>query len=1095
MYKNKAFISYRHSSRDKKISEMIQRKLENYRIPGDIASKYGIRKIGRVFRDQTDLGARPDLSEELRKELDESEYLLVVCSPETAESRWVLREIKYFLKHHSASNILPVLADGDPLIVLPEIFGGIEELPAEITACDFRKGSGSRRRREISRLASALIGCGYDELINREQRFRMVRGLTVSAAVVCLLAGAAAYHHMSSMQLKKSRDEKLISDAKRLAAQSGLSRQNREWFDSLRFALEAFPEGGDDGPVAEEAVYALQKALQAYSPGTEHSFVQTGEFSTDGIIDDWSCLETEEGTWLAAQSDDSGEYALDVWDITRGNKVIEVESRDVLTESRANRDKEINSAVTEDFGQPASFLLTDKSVIWSCGNQLVSIDLMTGNALWKISADGAYQQTLLAGDRNMLAVHVSSGSEEGESQGEYIQIRSLLDGSLIGSMEVGHPEGKVSSGFDGYSEIPKAMFAEDGTQTVLILEEDFHYYDDQTDHSCLRLIYPHTMESFILTEGIEIADFAVLNDTSVLTAMCGKMTSQEEGREEDGETLWLKCFNLKTAGEEWSVKAGNLNEENVYILAGRAPVLISGTHAACYEADSGREIYHADFPSLPVDVSISDASDGSVLTAVSEEGSYYAWDMQQEEVLPLDSVFPSTISRAEQLNDTVLLHSTDENRNIHGDRISLFQKGHGDPDLCKVDLAFSEAGSEEGIIRTVSYGTQYVLVTEEGKAYGIDAATGTENWSADLGIKSELGDVSEEDGRMLFYTFPDSLENDSETGNTWTILSMETGKALTIKVPGLDSASVSGHFECRANSLSGDYIVSIVSEENAASGSSGTGRTYIIRYPIDGTFSAVPDSIDITDSVSGYSRDFTLCCSRDGCKSVCLCPQKEEGIAGLLLYMDWAKGELQEMSFENSICDSPDSLVKWSQNGRYIAVPDDKNNLWIIDLEDRDFPDSARQITGSSTMDEIHQTGADRESLLAGYDYYKNDLVVVEARENRLWVSDQEGRFNLELPVSEDNALDPEVLSGMKMWTLVSATETKDGKILLAYGDEAFLIEPEDNAVEAAVEKYLSYNRETDTLLLNGEKELYISRRYSVQELVEKGKKILQGSK
>lgn len=1093
MYKNKAFISYRHSSQDKKIAEMIQRKLEHYRIPKDIASKYGIRKIGKIFRDQTDLGARPDLTEELRRELDESEYLIVICSPDTSDSRWVSREIKYFLEHHDVANILPVLADGNPMIVLPGVFDGLEGVPAELTACDFRRQGGSRGRKEISRLASALIGCEYDELIKREQRFRLIRTLTVSAAVICLLTGASAYHYVSSMRLRKSRDEKLISDAKRFAAQSEISRKNREWFDALRYALEAFPEGGDNGPVAGEAVYALQQAVHAYSPGTPHSFVQTGEFSTYGMIDDWSCLETNDGTWLAVLFDDYEDYVLNIWDIKKNSKLFEAKSSEVFNESWATRAEESDSSMTEDIAQGYSFLLTDGTVLWACGDRLVSIDLKTGDFLWKSRLDGAYQLTLLAADRNMLAIHVCKDSKEEEKQREYIQVHSLDDGSLIGRIEVGLTEGKGPTWQDGYSEIPRAVFAGDEQETLLLFEEDFHYYDEHEAHSSLRLVHTDTMKSSTLTENAEIADFILLDSSRFLTAVRGEMADPEG----DKEALWLKCLDLKTGKEYWSVNVRGMTEEYVYIVPGDSPVLISGMHAASYDADSGREICSTDFPSFPVSASLSQAPHKNVLTALSEDGNYYIWDLEQGDLLSIDSLFPALISRAEQLENTLLLYNTDEGRNISGDRVSIFQRGVGDPDLYKVNIPLTTVGGEKAVIRAASCGTKFVLFTEEGNVHGIDAAAGTEEWTTHLGSNCALEDISEDNGRMLFYCFSASSEGDSESVPAWTILSMETGETQQIQVPDPDkmSGSSHSHIECCANNLSGNYVISIMTKVDDVSESNSSDQTYLVRYPLGGTGPATPEIVDITDSISVFNRNIMLSGNQDGSKAICLCSKEETNGAGLLLYMDWATQKLQTLILENGISDTSDPIIKWSPDGKNLIIPDKNNDLRMIALGDGNIRSSSGQFTRDGTPEGKRPALAASMTLIAGYDYYNNDLVVVEARDNRLWASDQENKIDFELPVSEDNALDPEIISGMNMWTPLSVEETRDGRLLLSYGDEAFVIVPGDNTVESSVEDFLCYNQQTDTLLLQGDGELYISRRYSVQELVEKGKKILQGAK
>ena len=81
-----AFISYRHSERDMFVAKRVHKGLETFKVPRAVAKKYGKKKIRRVFRDQEELPSGSDLGDNITKALEESEYLLVICSPRTPES-------------------------------------------------------------------------------------------------------------------------------------------------------------------------------------------------------------------------------------------------------------------------------------------------------------------------------------------------------------------------------------------------------------------------------------------------------------------------------------------------------------------------------------------------------------------------------------------------------------------------------------------------------------------------------------------------------------------------------------------------------------------------------------------------------------------------------------------------------------------------------------------------------------------------------------------------------------------------------------------------------------------------------------------------
>ena len=96
MEKYDAFISYSHAEDNAEIAEALHKKLEHYRIPSQIQKITGKKKIERVFRDKEELPLSANLTENIYTALDNSEYLIVLCSPESRASQWVQREIEYF---------------------------------------------------------------------------------------------------------------------------------------------------------------------------------------------------------------------------------------------------------------------------------------------------------------------------------------------------------------------------------------------------------------------------------------------------------------------------------------------------------------------------------------------------------------------------------------------------------------------------------------------------------------------------------------------------------------------------------------------------------------------------------------------------------------------------------------------------------------------------------------------------------------------------------------------------------------------------------------------------------------------------------------
>jgi hypothetical protein len=76
-------------------------------------------RIKPIFRDNVELSASYDLTTAVREAIAQSDYLIVVCSPHSANSKWVGREIELFRTLHGDSHILAALIDGTAADRLP----------------------------------------------------------------------------------------------------------------------------------------------------------------------------------------------------------------------------------------------------------------------------------------------------------------------------------------------------------------------------------------------------------------------------------------------------------------------------------------------------------------------------------------------------------------------------------------------------------------------------------------------------------------------------------------------------------------------------------------------------------------------------------------------------------------------------------------------------------------------------------------------------------------------------------------------------------------------------------------------------------------
>lgn len=101
-----AFISSSHAA-DGRLAPAMQTGLRQFARPW-----YRMRSL-RVFRDQTNLSATPQLWSSIVEALGDSEYFVLFASPDAAASPWVYREVEYWLAHKAASRLMLVLTSGN----------------------------------------------------------------------------------------------------------------------------------------------------------------------------------------------------------------------------------------------------------------------------------------------------------------------------------------------------------------------------------------------------------------------------------------------------------------------------------------------------------------------------------------------------------------------------------------------------------------------------------------------------------------------------------------------------------------------------------------------------------------------------------------------------------------------------------------------------------------------------------------------------------------------------------------------------------------------------------------------------------------------
>ena len=304
----KAFISYRHKPLDMETAKKLHKRIERFTVPAELR-KNGEKKPGLVFRDQDELPIANNLSENIRTALDHSEFLIVICSPDTPASVWVQREITYFLSHHSRDKVLAMLVAGEPDQSFPpqlteirddsgDILERIEPLAANIVA----DSAGKRNRlfkTESLRILAALIGCPYDALYQREQRWKIRRILIASLITVLIAAGFIGMLLNRNAKIKEQLNNTLINESKTLAALSEVALRDGDYRAALNYALDALPGRNPDRPFVAAAEDSLSSALYLYQQGSSamgylQSFTQETDIREIALSPDGSLLASSD---------------------------------------------------------------------------------------------------------------------------------------------------------------------------------------------------------------------------------------------------------------------------------------------------------------------------------------------------------------------------------------------------------------------------------------------------------------------------------------------------------------------------------------------------------------------------------------------------------------------------------------------------------------------------------------------------------------------------------------------------------------------------------------------------------------------------------
>lgn len=225
-------------------------------------------RIRPVFHDQGEISASADLGRALRTALRSARTLIVICSPQSARSRWVGEEIRHFKQLGRSNRIYCLNADGEPVDAGKEDNDRVSFHPALMENFD---GDGRRLEGTGSeplavdlgddglfiagtKLAAGVLGVGYDDLYQRVRRQKF-RNRSLLGTVIALIVSTGVWLYADGLR------EKQLNRAQQLATQARQEVYAAQPLAGLALALHAVAVAPQRGEAENATILATARDL------------------------------------------------------------------------------------------------------------------------------------------------------------------------------------------------------------------------------------------------------------------------------------------------------------------------------------------------------------------------------------------------------------------------------------------------------------------------------------------------------------------------------------------------------------------------------------------------------------------------------------------------------------------------------------------------------------------------------------------------------------------------------------------------------------------------------------------------------------------
>ena len=307
-YRYFAFISYKRE--DERWAKWLQHKLEHYKLPSNLNGRTDLpHSIRPVFKDTSEL-TPGNLPEQINEALQQSKYLIVICSPRSAQSEWVNKEVETFIFMGKTDSIIPFIIDGKPfssnheeecfpqaILSLPreqEILGAnINEMGRDVAAV---------------KVVARMFDIHFDELWQRHERElrrrRIIIVASIAAFALAVLGVAGWIWHqnieLSEKNLLINRQNRALdakTDSLRSANDSIQAQQNslRVAYNDLAKSRQELALTNDNLIVANQQIalerdnvlkanWEIKRNLNRFIAGKVQDLINDGEYQLAQLV-------------------------------------------------------------------------------------------------------------------------------------------------------------------------------------------------------------------------------------------------------------------------------------------------------------------------------------------------------------------------------------------------------------------------------------------------------------------------------------------------------------------------------------------------------------------------------------------------------------------------------------------------------------------------------------------------------------------------------------------------------------------------------------------------------------------------------------------